>query len=88
MDTVKLDEYESGKYTINDIYNLPNGQRAELIDGELYMMAAPGLKHQRLVGMLYQKIANYIDENNGDCEPFVAPFAVFLNDDDKNLYRT
>lgn len=83
MDTVKLDEYESGKYTINDIYNLPNGQRAELIDGELYMMAAPGLKHQRLVGMLYQKIANYIDENKGDCEPFVAPFAVFLNDDDK-----
>ena len=67
MDTVKLDEYESGKYTINDIYNLPNGQRAELIDGKLYMMAAPGLKHQRLVGMLYQKIANYIDENKGDC---------------------
>ena len=29
-------------YTIEDIYNLPDGQRAELIDGELYMMAAPG----------------------------------------------
>ena len=29
-------------YTIDDIYNLPEGQRAELIDGELYMMAAPG----------------------------------------------
>ncbi|MCI8694297.1 MAG: Uma2 family endonuclease [Lachnospiraceae bacterium] len=28
-------------YTIDDIYNLPGGQRAELIDGELYMMAAP-----------------------------------------------
>lgn len=25
-------------YTIEDIYNLPDGQRAELIDGELYMM--------------------------------------------------
>lgn len=28
-------------YTIEDIYNLPDGQRAELIDGELYMMATP-----------------------------------------------
>ena len=28
-------------YTIEDIYNLPDGTRAELIDGELYMMAPP-----------------------------------------------
>ncbi len=33
-------------YTIDDIYNLPDGQRAELIDGELYMMATPGMIHQ------------------------------------------
>lgn len=26
-------------YTIEDIYALPDGTRAELIDGELYMMA-------------------------------------------------
>lgn len=26
-------------YTIDDIYALPDGQRAELIDGRLYMMA-------------------------------------------------
>lgn len=37
------------RYTIEDIYNLPDGERAELIDGELYMMAAPGTNHQRLV---------------------------------------
>ena len=30
-------------YTMDDINNLPEGKRAELIDGELYMMAAPGL---------------------------------------------
>lgn len=34
-------------YTMEDIYNLPDGQRAELIDGELYMMATPGTKHLR-----------------------------------------
>ena len=26
-------------YTIDDIYSLPEGQRAELIDGQLYNMA-------------------------------------------------
>ena len=36
-------------YTIEDIYNLPDGQRAELIDGELYMMAAPDRIHQKFV---------------------------------------
>ena len=41
MDSVKLDEYGNNKCTIEDIYALPDGQRAELIDGELYMMATP-----------------------------------------------
>lgn len=83
MDAVKLDEYENNKHTIEDIYALPDGQRAELIDGELYMMAAPEIQHQRLVGFLYFEILNYIRNNNGNCEPFVAPFAVFLNADNK-----
>ena len=29
-------------YTIQDIYDLPDGQRAELIDGVFYMMAQIG----------------------------------------------
>ena len=36
-------------YTTDDIYALPDGTRAELIDGEMYMMAPPGRKHQRLL---------------------------------------
>ena len=28
-------------YTIDDIYALPDGERAELIDGRMYMMAPP-----------------------------------------------
>lgn len=81
MDAVKLDG--CNRYTIEDIYNLPEGQRAELIDGELYMMATPSMLHQRISGYLYKKIANYIDVNNGSCESFAAPFAVFLNTDDQ-----
>lgn len=71
-------------YTIDDIYALPDGERAELIDGKIYYMSAPGLAHQRILGYLYRKIADYIDAQNGACEPFMAPFAVFLNEDSQN----
>ena len=33
-------------YTIDDIYALPDGERAELIDGQIYMMAPPNPRHQ------------------------------------------
>lgn len=71
-------------YTIDDIYALPDGERAELIDGKIYYMSPPTWKHQRISGRLYQSIANYIDSKNGQCEVLAAPFAVFLNDDDIN----
>lgn len=70
-------------HTIDDIYDLPDGQRAELIDGELFMMAAPGTKHQRLVMTLSNSIFSYIQSRQGTCEVFSAPFAVFLYKNDK-----
>lgn len=70
-------------YTIEDIYNLPDGQRAELIDGELYMMAAPSRIHQKFVMTLSNSIYNYIQGKNGDCEVYPSPFAVFLNADNE-----
>lgn len=72
------------KYTTNDIYSLPDGNRAELIDGQIYYMSPPSRKHQLIVGELYTAINNYIKSNNGACELYMAPFAVFLNEDDKN----
>ena len=36
-------------YTSEDYWNLPEGQRAELIDGKLYAMAPPNRIHQELV---------------------------------------
>lgn len=71
-------------YTIDDIYALPEGQRAELIDGQLHMMAPPSTNHQRLVAKLSHKILSHIDAKNGECEAFPAPFAVFLNEDSQN----
>ena len=71
-------------YSIEDIYALPDGKRAELIDGKMYMMAPPNRIHQKLVNRLSQTITNYIDSRHGDCEVYPAPFAVFLNEDDQN----
>lgn len=71
-------------YTIEDIYALPDGQRAELIDGKMYMMAPPNTNHQRISYSLGRKISDYIDKRKGECEVFLAPFAVFLNKDEHN----
>lgn len=71
-------------YTIKDIYELPDGERAELIDGKIYYMAPPGTEHQRLVHHFDREIGNYIQGRQGDCEVFPAPFAVFLSDNDRN----
>ena len=71
-------------YTIEDIYALPDGQRAELIDGQMYDMAPPNFIHQKLVSQFTKFIGNYIDSKKGKCEVIPAPFAVFLNNDDRN----
>ena len=71
-------------YTIDDIYALPDGERAELIDGQIYIMAPPNTRHQVIVGELYATIRNYIKSKSGSCKPYVSPFSVFLNEDNKN----
>ncbi|MDE7339774.1 MAG: Uma2 family endonuclease [Lachnospiraceae bacterium] len=80
MDALRKEEI----YTIEDIYALPEGQRAELIDGRIYYMAPPNTRHQRLVSELHYQIKDYIKRNHGICDVFLAPFAVFLNKNDKN----
>lgn len=70
-------------YTSEDYWNLPEGERAELIDGQLYAMTPPSRIHQKLVGKLYSAIDNFIIQNKGSCEVYPAPFAVNLSNDDK-----
>lgn len=80
MDALRKEEI----YTVEDIYALPEGERAELIDGKIYYMAPPSREHQDIVFALSRKIADYIDSENGSCKVYLAPFAVFLNEDDRN----
>ena len=71
-------------YTIEDIYALPEGRRAELINGHIYDMAPPSPLHQELVQQLSRTIGNYIESKSGTCKVYPAPFAVFIKDDDTN----
>ena len=75
---------KTGTYTTDYIYNLPEGQRAELIDGQVYDMAPPNRMHQELVMQLSAAINNHVKKKNGSCKVYPAPFAVFLNADAKN----
>ena len=72
---------EEKVYTIDDIYALPEGERAELIDGHIYYMAPPNRTHQKISMELSARILEYIRSHKGKCEVYAAPFAVFCDPD-------
>lgn len=48
-------------WTADDLQDLPDdGQRYEVIDGELFVTPAPSFDHQAAVGTLYRLIADYV----------------------------
>lgn len=85
MEVVRMALPKEELKTIADIEALPEGTRAELIDGELfYDMAAPSSNHQRLVNFLVTEINLYIRSKGGKCEVFPAPYDVQLKEDDNH----
>lgn len=84
MDTAAANRIAS--HTMEDIYNLPDGVRAELMDGKIYLMSVPDRMHQHLVMSLSYVIKDYIVQKDGGCEVYPSPFAVFLQAD-KELYE-
>ena len=66
--------------TYRDYEALPaDGRRYELHDGELFVTAAPGLPHQRLVGRLFILLQKHV-EMRGLGEVFVSPVDCILSD--------
>ena len=72
-------------YTVDDIYALPEDERAELIDGQIYYMAPPTRKHQDISMELSSQIKAYVRSKGGQCKVYAAPFAVYL-DETTNTY--
>ena len=63
--------------TVKDFMNLPEGTRAELIDGELFMSPSPKQPHQWAVGNLHVLLAQFVHTRKLG-KVFVAPFDVHL----------
>lgn len=70
-------------YTVEDIANLPEGTRAELINGQIHLMASPTSIHQEISMELSTIIHEYIRKNKGSCRVYSAPYDVFLHKDNK-----
>jgi Uma2 family endonuclease len=71
--------------TAEDYWELPEGVRAELIDGELWDLASPSRKHQEIVSALNTRLTNHISARNGTCKVYPAPFAVNLFADESTF---
>ena len=77
--------FPKSTHTAEDYWALPEGVRAELIDGELWDLASPSRKHQEIVSALTTRITNHIASRNGACKVYPAPFAVNLFADESTF---
>ena len=54
----------SGQWTFADLRALPDdGNRYEVIDGELFVTPSPTWRHQEAIGRLYRLISDYLDRH-------------------------
>ncbi len=74
-----------GTYTIDDYYNLPDGVRKELIDGEFYDMASPTVVHQEIALSFFFDVQSFINSNKGPCKVYAAPIDVQIDKDDDTV---
>lgn len=78
---------ESKKHTYDEFLQLTKDiERAEFIDGEIYLLAAPTPEHQRISGNIYFGLKSYF--KNKECEPFAAPLDVILEEQGADKIET
>lgn len=76
-------ELANERYTTEFVEQLPDGVRAELIDGRMFYMATPSTIHQGLLMFLTGNVWSYINKKGGECQVYPAPLAVYLNQDNQ-----
>lgn len=65
------------QWTISDLEGLPdNGDRYEIIEGELFVTRAPHLGHQDVAGAIYATLLQW-SLSSGLGKPFIAPGVIF-----------
>ena len=59
-----MSKLPAADWTYADYASLPDdGQKYEVIDGEVYVTPAPGLTHQEIAGRLYRVLIAYVEEH-------------------------
>jgi Uma2 family endonuclease len=76
MSSIYEKQEEEKYYTCADLYEWDDSVRAEIINGNLYMMSPPLTIHQEVSGRLYNRFANFLEGK--PCRVFYAPFGVRL----------
>ena len=69
------------KFTYEDYQHTPEDKRYELLDGELIMVPAPNLEHQRIGAKLGTRLYTFVEERSLG-EVFFAPCDVVLSNTD------
>jgi Uma2 family endonuclease len=62
------------RYTVDEVLAFPaDGNRYELVDGELLVTPAPAVAHQQVVGQLSGLLYQYLERNEGHGKIFLSP---------------
>jgi len=82
--------YSGKRVTYEEFLKITEGneERYEYIDGEVFLLASPGMKHQIIHSNIYRILLNWFDGKQ--CRAFSAPFDVTLageKPDDRNVVQ-
>ena len=74
------------KRTYEDYCRAPDDKRYELLNGELMMVPAPNIKHQKILGRLHVELDRFVQQHELG-EVYVAPVDVVLSDTGRRAAR-
>jgi len=78
---------KQGEYTVADYEAFPPEERVELIDGRIFFMEAPTIKHQMILMRLSLLFQRFADEKRSDCRVIMSPLDVQLDKDDYTIIQ-
>lgn len=78
---------KQGEYTVADYEAFPPEERVELIDGRIFFMEAPTVKHQMILMRLSLLFQRFAEINDRDCKVIMSPLDVQLDKDDYTIIQ-
>ncbi len=71
------------RYTIDEVLAFPSdGNRYELVRGELLVTPAPRPAHQVVIGSIYRRLSAYLDDHSEVARLFLSPADISWADDE------